>query len=145
MLMYTSVIFILDVYCWLKEERIWLKTTDYAINEERPYGILIAGHYTETAGYSIHRPPWIPESTMSSGIYLRESYRERAFKPKKVSSNQRRCPKIILGTPCFFGLEAINMYHRLDAATHRAQTPQSNHPGQRHIRHRPRRQGRTDF
>lgn len=57
MLMYTSVIFILDVYCWLKEERIWLKTTDYAINEERPYGILIAGHYTETAGYSIHRPP----------------------------------------------------------------------------------------
>jgi AraC family transcriptional regulator of arabinose operon len=33
------------------------KTTDYAINEERPYGILIAGHYTESAGYSIHRPP----------------------------------------------------------------------------------------
>ncbi|MDU2243365.1 MAG: helix-turn-helix domain-containing protein [Paenibacillus sp.] len=33
------------------------KPTNYAINEERPYGILIAGHYAETAGYSIHRPP----------------------------------------------------------------------------------------
>ncbi|WP_059040821.1 helix-turn-helix domain-containing protein [Paenibacillus rubinfantis] len=33
------------------------KPMDYAINEERPYGILIAGHYAETAGYTIHRPP----------------------------------------------------------------------------------------
>ncbi|MNM85262.1 Arabinose operon regulatory protein [compost metagenome] len=33
------------------------KPTNYAINEERPYGILISGHYAETADYSIHRPP----------------------------------------------------------------------------------------
>ncbi|ACT03732.1 helix-turn-helix domain-containing protein [Paenibacillus sp. JDR-2] len=32
------------------------KQTDYAIYNERPYGILIAGYYNETADYAIQRP-----------------------------------------------------------------------------------------
>ncbi|RRJ64850.1 helix-turn-helix domain-containing protein [Paenibacillus oralis] len=32
------------------------KAMDYAIHGERSYGILIAGHYREGAGYAIHRP-----------------------------------------------------------------------------------------
>ncbi|ASA20748.1 helix-turn-helix domain-containing protein [Paenibacillus donghaensis] len=32
------------------------KPTDYAIEEYRPYGILVSGHYTEQRPYYIHRP-----------------------------------------------------------------------------------------
>ncbi|MBB3112360.1 AraC family transcriptional regulator of arabinose operon [Paenibacillus phyllosphaerae] len=32
------------------------KPTDYAMYTERPYGILIAGHYKESSEYAIHRP-----------------------------------------------------------------------------------------
>ncbi|WP_019908556.1 helix-turn-helix domain-containing protein [Paenibacillus sp. HW567] len=45
------------------------KQTDYAIHGERPYGILIAGHYAEEPGYSIHRPSgsvdWLLMYTLS--------------------------------------------------------------------------------
>lgn len=67
------------------------KTTDYAINEERPYGILIAGHYTETVGV-FHSPAALDPRIDDVVGYLRESYRERAFKPKK-------CPAIKEGVP----------------------------------------------
>ncbi|MCA0755421.1 helix-turn-helix domain-containing protein [Paenibacillus sp. N4] len=30
--------------------------TDYAVHVDRPYGILIAGHYCEQADYAVHRP-----------------------------------------------------------------------------------------
>ncbi|MBB6634582.1 helix-turn-helix domain-containing protein [Cohnella thailandensis] len=45
------------------------KPTNYAINEERPYGILISGHYREELGYSVHRPSgsvdWLLMYTLS--------------------------------------------------------------------------------
>jgi Transcriptional regulator containing an amidase domain and an AraC-type DNA-binding HTH domain len=45
------------------------KQTDYAIHIERPYGILIAGHYNESADYVIQRPSgsrdWLLMYTLS--------------------------------------------------------------------------------
>ncbi|MBB3108154.1 AraC family transcriptional regulator of arabinose operon [Paenibacillus phyllosphaerae] len=53
------------------------KPTDYAIHEERPYGILIAGHYNESPDYVVHRPSgsmdWLLMYTISGEGHIQKS------------------------------------------------------------------------
>lgn len=53
------------------------KQTDYAIHIERPYGILIAGHYNESAEYAVHRPSgsrdWLLMYTVSGEGHVQKN------------------------------------------------------------------------
>jgi len=76
------------------------KPMDYAINEERPCGILISGHYRENSGYSIHRPSgsvdWLLMYTLAGEGVVRTAEEDVICREGGVSI-------LLPGTPHHYG------------------------------------------